>query len=464
MTTFLAACRGRVNRFRRRMKITMFRQVLLLHSMLLMGACGGGAPEANTGPDTIAAESGVTVAGRLPGSGAVAYSGAAIWDGTGVPAHLGKSLLVRDGRIEGIVAELPEGVKTVDLAGRYIVPGFINAHGHVSGLWADDSAQDAASRVRGDLDLYARYGVTTVLSLGGAPAEALTIRDAQNSANLSHARVLVAGEVVTGNTPAEASSIALGNLANGVSWLKLRVDDNLGASTKMPWSAIHVAMNAAKASDVPVATHIFYMDDAQRLLEMGTSLIAHSVRDREVTDEFVQAMLDSGVCYVPTLVREVSTFVYSERPDWFDDPFFLEAANRREMARVSRPEFQARVAESPAAAGYRRALVQAQDNLRILIGSGVAIAFGTDSGPAGRFPGYFEHMEFDLMTEAGLTPGEILASATSVAADCLGLDDVGTLEAGKWADFVVLREDPIADIEATRSIEAVYVAGNAVTR
>ena len=464
MTTFLAAGRGRVNRFRRRMKITMFRQALLLHSMLLMGACGGGAPEANTGPDTIAAESGVTVAGGLPGSGAVAYSGAAIWDGTGVPAHLGKSLLVRDGRIEGIVAETPEGVKTVDLAGRYIVPGFINTHGHVSGRWADDSVRDATSRVRGDLGLYARYGVTTVLSLGGAPAETLAIRDAQNSVNLSHARVLVAGEVVAGNTPAEASSIALGNLANGVSWLKLRVDDNLGTSTKMPWSAIQVAMNAAKTSDVPVATHIFYMDDAQRLLEMGTSLIAHSVRDREVTDEFVQAMLDSGVCYVPTLVREVSTFVYSARPAWFDDPFFLEAANRREMARVSQPEFQARVEGNPAAAGYRSALVQAQDNLRILIGSGVPIAFGTDSGPAGRFPGYFEHMEFDLMAEAGLTSGEILASATSVAANCLGLDDVGTLEAGKWADFVVLREDPIADIQATRSIEAVYIAGNAVTR
>ena len=73
-------------------------------------------------------------------------------------------------------------------------------------------------------------------------------------------------------------------------------------------------------------------------------------------------------------------------------------------------------------------------------------------------------MEFDLMAEAGLTSGEILASATSVAANCLGLDDVGTLEAGKWADFVVLREDPIADIQATRSIEAVYIAGNAVTR
>jgi imidazolonepropionase-like amidohydrolase len=71
-------------------------------------------------------------------------------------------------------------------------------------------------------------------------------------------------------------------------------------------------------------------------------------------------------------------------------------------------------------------------------------------------------MEFDLMSEAGLTPREILLSATSVAANCLNLNEVGTLEAGKWADFVVLAEDPMQDIRATRTLSAVYIAGNEV--
>jgi len=223
-------------------------------------------------------------------------------------------------------------------------------------------------------------------------------------------------------------------------------------------------MSAAKAASIPVATHIYYMDDAARLLQMGTGLIAHSVRDQDLTDEFVQSILNAGVCYVPTLVREVSTFVYSERPDWFADPFFQEAAKQSEIERVSAPDFRARVAASPTAAGYRKALTQAQDNLRIIIGSGVPVAFGTDSGPAGRFPGYFEHLEIGLMTDAGLTSREILLSATSVAADCLSLDDVGTLEPGKWADFVVLTADPIQDIKATRAIQSVYIAGNEVSR
>ena len=200
------------------------------------------------------------------------------------------------------------------------------------------------------------------------------------------------------------------------------------------------------------------------LLDMGSGLIAHSVRDQQVTDEFVQTLLDSGVCYVPTLVREVSTFVYGERPAFFDDPFFLEGAKQSQIDRVSDPEFMERMAASPAAAAYRKTLVQAQENLALVVASGVSVAFGTDSGPAGRFPGYFEHMEFDLMAEAGLTARQILLSATSVAAGCLKLDDLGTLEPGKWADFVVIEQNPLADINALHSIKDVYVAGNPVQR
>ena len=264
--------------------------------------------------------------------------------------------------------------------------------------------------------------------------------------------------------PAEATAMTQANIDAGVDWIKLRQDDNLGATEKMSWDALEAALAIAAAANVPVATHIFYMDDAARLLGMGTGLIAHSVRDQPVTDEFVQTMLDSGVCYVPTLVREVSTFVYGERPAFFDDPFFLEAAKRSQIDRVSDPEFMAKMAASLAAAAYRKTLVQAQENLALVVASGVPVAFGTDSGPAGRFPGYFEHMEFDLMAEAGLTARQILLSATSVAAGCLNLDDLGTLEPGKWADFVVIEQNPLADINALHSIKGVYVAGNAVRR
>ena len=439
----------------------MVRVFTVLALSFLFTACGGEAPESADVAESPASQ---PVAAPPPGEGAVAFTDAAIWDGTGTAMKHNVALVVRNGRVEGLMENIPEGAEVVDMTGRWITPGLINTHGHISGRWADDGVTDATGRVRGDLALYARYGITSVLSLGGAPQEAFAIRDAQNDPSLAHARLWVAGDIVAGNTPDEASAVALANLGNKVDWMKIRVDDNLGRGTKMPWDAIQVVMNAAKAADIPVATHIFYMDDAARLLQMGAGLIAHSVRDQDVTDEFVQAMLDTGVCYVPTLVREVSTFVYSRRPVWFDDPFFLEAAKRSEMNRVSRPEFMQRMAASLSAAAYRKALVQAQSNLRVMQGSGVPVAFGTDSGPTGRFPGYYEHLEFDLMAEAGLTPREILLSATSVAADCLELDDVGTLEAGKWADFVVFAEDPTQDIKATHLIDSVYIAGNEVPR
>jgi imidazolonepropionase-like amidohydrolase len=423
--------------------------------LLILAGCQGETP---------APESAMPEQAPSPGEGAVAYVDANIWDGTGSAVRTDEVLVVRDGRIVGLYKNVPEGAEMVSLRNRWVVPGLINTHGHVSGRWADDGVEDTADRVRGDLALYARYGITTVLSLGGAPDEAVAVRDAQQSERLDHARVHIAGQVVGADTPSIAESTVNENLDLGVDWIKLRIDDNLGRTPKMPWDAVEAAIAAARTANVPVATHIFYMDDAARLLDTGTSLIAHSVRDRAVSDDFVAKLRDSGVCYVPTLVREVSVFVYADRPDWFDDPFFLEGAKMSEVERLSQPDFMARVAEGPAQDGYQQALVQAQANLQVLLDAGVPIAFGTDSGPGGRFPGYFEHLEMDLMTEAGLSAGEILLSATSVAARCIGLDDVGTLEPGNRADFVVLDENPLEDIRAMRTIEAVYIAGNEVDR
>ena len=445
----------------------MFRMPIFAFTVIALAACGDANNTTPTAAETpVGVQPGIVKRdmAQPPAKGYVAYSGATIWDGSGAPVQTGKSLVVQNGRVVGISSALPEGTKSIDLQGKWIVPGFVNAHGHVSGRWADDSVTNPLDRIRGDLSLYARYGVTSVVSLGGAGGEAFEVRNAHENADLKHARVRLAGEVVAGSTPEEAAATAEANVSIGADWIKLRVDDNLGNGTKMPWAAIAATMTVADNAGLPVATHIFYMDDALRLLDMGSDLIAHSVRDQRVTATFTEAMIESGVCYVPTLTREVSTFVYESRPDFFDDPFFLEGAKQSEIERVSDPAFMERVASSPTAAGYKQALQQAKENLKIVADAGVPIAFGTDTGPGGRFLGYFEHMEFDLMAESGLTPEQILLSATSVAADCVGLDDVGILAAGRWADFVVLDENPLENINATHSINKVFVAGNELAR
>jgi imidazolonepropionase-like amidohydrolase len=95
---------------------------------------------------------------------------------------------------------------------------------------------------------------------------------------------------------------------------------------------------------------------------------------------------------------------------------------------------------------------------------GVLIAMGTDSGTGlGRWQGYFEHVEMELMVKAGMTPMQVLTSATGSAAKAMKLDaDLGTLQPGKRADFVVLSASPLADIKNTRTIESVWIDGSRV--
>ena len=388
-----------------------------------------------------------------------AFTGATVWDGTGSAPIPDATIVVQAGRIVSVESggAIPRGAAVTDLAGSFVIPGLINTHGHVSGLWAEEGRTDEIERVRGDLELFARYGVTTINSLGDGDV-VIAARN-QASDTDARARLFAAGPVIADFDAAAARATAIENADAGVDWLKLRVDDNLGTTDKMPWAAVRAVMDVGSERGLRVATHLFYLDDAKRLLEMGTGMIAHSVRDTDVDAEFMSALRESGVCYVPTLTREVSTFVYGERPDFFDDPFFTRHAHGGEMDRVSQPEFMERMAASRSAAGYRVALRQAMQNVKTLVDAGLPVAMGTDAGPAGRFPGYFEHMELWMMVEAGLTPEQTLLSATSVAAACLGEDDVGSLQAGNWADFLVLSDDPLMNIEATRSLESVFIAG-----
>ena len=112
---------------------------------------------------------------------------------------------------------------------------------------------------------------------------------------------------------------------------------------------------------------------------------------------------------------------------------------------------------------YKEHLPVAMRNLKKVLDAGVAVAMGTDTGPAYRFQGYFEHQELDYMRKAGLTPMQVLVSATGTAAKCLHADDqIGTLAPGHWADLLVLPANPLDDIRNTQKLESVWIAGNRV--
>lgn len=405
--------------------------------------------------------------GRTTPPIARAFVGATIVDGTGGPVILNGVVLVgADGRIAqtGRTADvrIPEGAERIDVAARFIVPGLISTHGHVGDTRGLEAGHYSRENVLDQLGLYARYGVTTVLSLGGDGPEGVAVRDGQATPTLDRARLFVAGAVVTGDTPEAAREAVDANAALGVDFIKIRVDDNLGTTEKMPPEVYREVIDRAHELGLPVAAHVFYLDDAKALVEAGVDFIAHSVRDREVDGSFAAALIGNDVCYTPTLAREVTTFIYGGTPAFFEDPFFLAEADSAVIERLKDPGRQERIRNSPAAQAYQRALVQGQANLKILSDAGVRIALGTDTGPPGRFQGFYEHVELALMAEAGITPDRILVAATENAARCIGRDDIGTIEPGKWADLLVLQADPLADARNLRLVESVWVAGNRI--
>jgi imidazolonepropionase-like amidohydrolase len=420
-------------------------------------ACSSGPSEPAPGP------------APAPASGAIAFVGATLIDGTGGPPVSDAVLVVSHGSIDAVgpasAVEVPPGVERIALDGRFVMPGLVNAHGHVGGTVGLESGPETYSEanVRRQVALYARYGVTTVMSLGDDQDAGFRVRDEQGSPDLDRARLYVAGPVITAETP-EAARVAVDRVADlNPDFIKIRVDDNLGTTPKMTPEVFTAVIDEAHARQLRVAAHVYYLDDAKALLRAGADYLAHSIRDRRVDGELIELMKARDVCLSPTLTREVSTFVYGARPPFFDDPFFLREADPDVVHQLESPDRQAAIRADRAAQQYKRSLEVARQNVKALSDAGVRLAFGTDSGPPGRFQGYFEHLELEELVKAGLTPTQAIVAATGDAARCLGLADrLGTLKPGLAADFLVLDRNPLDDIANSRSIESVWIAGNRV--
>jgi imidazolonepropionase-like amidohydrolase len=400
-----------------------------------------------------------------------AFVGGRIIDGTGKVIDRG-TVVVRDGRIVQVGPQgsitVPQGATQVDLAGKTLMPGLINAHGHVAATSGLRSAPEFYTRenlIR-QLKSYSQYGVTTVYSLGDDQAAGFALRDeSRGAAAVDHARIFVAGAVITGATADEARAMT-DKVADGKpDLLKIRVDDNLGTGRKMPEPAWRAAITRAHERNLRMAVHIFYLSDAAATLEGGADFIAHSVRDVPVSAAFTTALKARDVCYCPTLTREVSTFVYDSTPPWTSDPFFTKGVSADIVKQISDPGRQAEVRASPGyklGQQYKAGLEVAKKNLKALVDQGVRIAMGTDTGPPARFQGFFEHLEMEMMVDSGLTPMQVLVSATGDAARCHRNTDLGVIAEGKVADLLVMGANPAENIRNLRSIEQVWVGGKKI--
>ena len=415
--------------------------------------------------------------------------GVTLVDGGGGAPVLNATVLVVGGRIaligEGGTLIPPGNAEIIDGAGKTLVPGIINLHGHVGLTKGLVQAQENYTRenVVKNLRTYAIYGVTTTTSLGTDMDLVVGVRDAVHRGELpGHARVLTAlqgfttpdgypthvpgvrGLAVEVSTSQEARNQVDRLAEAGAQLVKMWVDSHHGTFQKLRPSLCRAIIDQAHMRGLLAVAHLYELGDAKVLVDAGLDMIVHSVRDAEVDRGLIRRLLARNVTYVPTLTREQSTYVYADSPDWLDDEFFSRAVEAA-VVQGARTTLRDTQAKDPELEINRENFRVAMRNLKTLADAGVQIGFGTDTGPPARFPGYFEHWEAELMVEAGLTPMQVIVSFSKNASEALGIDrDFGTLAEGKLADMILLNSNPLGNIRNLRDIHSVYVAGVPVQR
>ncbi len=402
---------------------------------------------------------------QAPAGGTVALTGARVIDGTGAAPLEQATIVIANGRIQsvgtGTTAAIPAGATRVDMSGKTIVPGLINAHGHLN---ADVSNRPIRDKLIGQLRVYADYGITTVVVLGAGAddlGDAVKLREEQGQGPLDRARVFVAGSSIRNlKTAAEARAAVDRYADQKADIIKIHIT---GGPMDMTPEVYGALIEQAHKRGLRVAAHLFYLKDAKGLLDKGVDVIAHAVRDQPVDAAFIAEVKRRNIPYIPTLTRDLATFVYETTPPYFTDPFFTRHLDvySREMKILADPALMEKTRNSKEAQAIKAALEMNNRNLKTLSDAGVLIAMGTDTGTnTGQWQGYFEQVEMEMMAKAGMTPMQVIVASTGGAARAMKLDQqLGTIQSGKAADLLVLNANPLSDIRNTRQIHSVWIAG-----
>jgi imidazolonepropionase-like amidohydrolase len=379
-------------------------------------------------------------------------------DGSGAGPQKDTTIVLENGRIReiGRASKLsnPDGAIVVDLDGRFIVPGIINAHGHVG------------AKTEPQLRQYALYGVTTATSMQTDPDEVVQVREGQKRGELRGARVSTVKYRFAPDpavaTPQQARAKVDEVIAAGADYIKLWVDGGFGTRAKLTPEFCAAVLDQARKHGKLTFGHAYELSDAKMLVERGLNVLAHNIRDREVNAEIISLLIQHNVTLIPTLIRDEFLFAYGDAPAWIDDPFFLKFVPL-ERLKMLKTKIRDEQAKHPQRALFKAGFEMNKTNLKRLSDAGVRIALGTDSGGAAdRFfiQGYSEHREMELMVQSGLSPMQVIQSFSKGGSEALGIEkEFGTLARGKAADLLVLERNPLDNIANMRSIQTIYLGG-----
>lgn len=385
--------------------------------------------------------------------------GASVFDGERVLGT--RDILIEDGRIIELGAQLdvPAGAEVIDATGQTLLPGLIDAHTHTFG----DGLTEALI-----------FGVTTQLDMLTDPAHATRLRSEQESAPVTdRADLYSAGALVTAPgghgtqfgisiptlaSPESAQAFVDARLAEGSDWIKIVLDDFRAYGMSMPTldaRTVEAVIDATRRRDRLAVVHIGDASAARTAIEAGAHGLAHLFTDRMPEDDFASLVASRDAFVIPTLSVLMSIAGTPGGASLLDDErlsAYLHPDSRT-MLRNAFPE-----------AGPSRSYDIARETTRQLHAAGVPVLAGTDAPNPGTAYGSAMHRELELLVDAGLSPTEALAAATSAPARIFGLEDRGRIEPGLRADLLLVDGDPTVDITMTRAIAGVWKAGTRVDR
>lgn len=405
---------------------------------------------------------------------ATLYEGARLITGDASAPVENSAFLVENGKFTRVGKKgdlkVPAGAARVDLTGKTVMPAIIDAHTHLG--WAviktgqinkDTYTKD---NLIDHLRRLAYYGIAATMNFGTDPGDTAFQVRAETIPGAALFRTAGRGMGMPNAGPGaeywKPVAYGLTNEADGrkavqelsakkVDMVKIWVDDRNGTVPKVPPAIYKAVIDEAHKHNLRAAAHIYYLDDAKELLRSGIDGFTHGVRDKDVDDEFIQLVKSHR-----------NTFVTPNLPDRGNSPedyaFMSETvpANLVQQARDNQAK------RSPDAEKRSKAAFDLQArNLAKMNAAGARIAFGTDSGTT---IGWDAHQEMADMAAAGMTPAQVITAATKTSAEVMKLDQLGTVAAGKSADFIVLDANPLDNIGNTRKISSVYLRGAKLDR
>ena len=414
----------------------------------------------------------------------IALEGATLIDGAGGELKRDAIIIIRNGHIETVARvnqiQVPRGAERINLAGKTIIPGLIDAHAHVE-RWA-------AGR-------YVAWGVTTVRDLHGATDDVIGLKQAFNLGSVLGPRMFVAGAMIDGTptTYPNATGVATGDEARrAVDQHAVAGVDYLKIYTKITPTLLRPLLDEAAKLRLPVAAHLG-KTDALTAARAGVVSIEHmagvvqaatgnpmyatahdSFLSGWTTEEKGWASLDSATVartarsLAQTRVTIVPTLVIHDMLSRLDNPILLSRPGMEDVppnaeSVRSVPSLLRRSGwQSSDFEAFRRSRRRQDQFVREYKRAGGAIAAGSDAANQLLIPGYSLHEEMALLVSAGLTPLEAITAATRRGAQLLHADSLGLVAAGKVADLVVLNDNPVNNIAATRNIAMVMIRGRLI--